>query len=103
MEGSWMHMAPGETSPLQPLVTIDQEQERAWAAEWIGDLLTLETIALTVSGRKEVWMALTQLAEFDERHRTISGLVGLLQSSELRQALEPYTMDGAYGALVDGE
>jgi type IV secretion system protein VirB4 len=37
------------------------------------------------------------------RERTLTGLSVLLQSNSLRQALQPYTLSGAHGRLLDAE
>ena len=50
-----------------------------------------------------VWAALGNLAGAPPEQRTITGLCLTLQSGELRDALRPYTIDGAYGWLFDAD
>ena len=91
----------GETIAFQPLRHIDQPDERAWAAEWIGALLAHEKILVTPEIKEAVWSALTNLATAPVEERTLTGLSLLLQSAPLRSALAPYTLEGPFGRLLD--
>jgi type IV secretion/conjugal transfer VirB4 family ATPase len=91
----------GETIGFQPLARIDDVGERAWAAEWIGALLTHEKVTVTPEVKEAVWSALSSLASAPEEQRTLTGLSLLLQSTALRSALAPYTLEGAFGRLLD--
>jgi type IV secretion system protein VirB4 len=86
---------------FQPLRHIDQPDERAWAAEWIGALLAHEKVLVTPEVKEAVWSALTSLASAPGEERTLTGLSLLLQSGALRSALAPYTLEGPFGRLVD--
>lgn len=86
---------------FQPLRDIDRADERAWAAEWIGALLAHETVAITPEVKEAIWSALTSLATAPVEERTLTGLALLLQSTALRSALAPYTLEGAFGRLLD--
>jgi type IV secretion system protein VirB4 len=86
---------------FQPLKAIDRANERAWAAEWIGALLQHENVAVTPEIKDTLWSALSNLATAPREERTLTGLSLLLQSSALRQALSPYTLEGPYGRLLD--
>lgn len=91
----------GETIAFQPLRHIDRPAERAWAAEWVGALLTHENVAVSPEIKEAVWSALTSLAGAPQEERTLTGLGLLLQSAALRSALAPYTLEGPFGALLD--
>lgn len=91
----------GETIAFQPLRRIDQPDERAWAAEWIGALLAHEKVLVTPDVKEAVWSALTSLATAPVEERTLTGLSLLLQSAPLRAALAPYTLEGPFGRLLD--
>ncbi|MBX3161443.1 MAG: ATP-binding cassette domain-containing protein, partial [Deltaproteobacteria bacterium] len=91
----------GETIAFQPLRHIDQPDERAWAAEWIGALLAHEKVLVTPEVKEAVWSALTNLATAPVEERTLTGLSLLLQSMPLRSALAPYTLEGPFGRLLD--
>lgn len=86
---------------FQPLANIDEENERAWAAEWIYDFLRGENVEINPDVKKAVWTALSSLATSPREQRTITGLTLLLQDRKLRQALEPATINGAFGRLFD--
>ncbi len=109
MEGDWHDLGGGlsdgaEASvSLQPLAGIQHTPERAWAADWIVDILTREQVALTPELKEHLWAALTSLASAPVGERTLTGLAVLLQSAKLKQALRPYCIGGAYGRLLDAE
>ena len=88
---------------LQPLATIHDVPERAWAADWIVALLLREGIMIGPQVKEHLWTALTSLASAPIVERTLTGLAVLLQSNELKQALRPYCVGGAYGRLLDAE
>jgi type IV secretion/conjugal transfer VirB4 family ATPase len=88
---------------LQPLARIDQDGERAWAAEWVAALLDRESVAVTPDLKEHVWSALNSLASAPIAERTLTGLSVLLQSNPLKQALQPYTVGGPWGRLLDAE
>lgn len=90
-----------DTLSFQPLANIEDENERAWAAEWVYDFLRGENYQVTPDTKKTIWTALCSLATSPREQRTMTGLVLLLQDRELRQALEPATINGAFGKLFD--
>lgn len=109
MGGDWHDLGGGLTDgdettvALQPLARIHEIAERAWAADWIAAILARESIAITPEVREYLWTALTSLASAPVGERTITGLSVLLQSNDLKQALRPYCIGGAYGRLLDAE
>lgn len=88
---------------FQPLGLIDDEAECAAAMAWLLGLLEQEGVTLTPAVRDAVWETLVSLSNAPKRQRTLTGFCALLQSTELRQALQPFTLDGPYGALLDAE
>ncbi|WP_017930643.1 conjugal transfer protein TrbE [Robiginitomaculum antarcticum] len=87
---------------FQPLQNIDDEAEIAWALEWVSGLLTSEGVVITPDIKDGVWSALGSLASAQPDQRTLTGLSALLQNTDLRQALKPFTLEGAYGHILDG-
>ena len=71
--------------------------------EWVTGLLAGEGIEITPDTKEAVWSALESLASAPSNQRTLTGLSALLQDSELRQTLKPFTLDGAYGHILDGD
>ena len=47
---------------LQPLARIDDQSERAWAAEWVAAILAKEGVTIDPTAKEHVWSALTSLA-----------------------------------------
>jgi type IV secretion/conjugal transfer VirB4 family ATPase len=88
---------------FQPLADIDQEPARAWAADWVAGLLSHENVTITPEVKDLVWSALQSLSTAPTLERTLTGLSVLLQSNALRQALQPYTLAGPHGGLLDAD
>jgi len=86
---------------FQPLRDIDDPATRSWAAEWIGALLAHEKVTVTPEVKEAVWSALNNLATAPAEERTLTGLSVLVQSNTLKAALQPYTLDGPFGRLLD--
>ena len=91
----------GQALAFQPLREIDDPLERAWATDWIVALLEAEKVAIRPEVKEAVWSTLTSLASAPAHERTMTGLALLLQSNALRTAIQPYTLDGPHGRLLD--
>ena len=109
MHGDWHDLGgalsddASEPVALQPLARIDDAAERGWAAEWIVAILASEKIGVTPEVKDHLWSALTSLASAPVAERTLTGLSVLLQSQNLKRALQPYCIGGPYGRLLDAE
>ncbi len=109
MGGDWHDLGGGLTEgdqfsvSLQPLARIHDSYERAWATDWIVAILMREAIQITPEVKEHIWTALTSLASAPVEERTITGFAVLLQSNDIKQALRPYCVGGAYGRLLDAE
>ncbi|MEH3099711.1 conjugal transfer protein TrbE [Sphingomonas adhaesiva] len=88
---------------FQPLRDVDDLATRAWGAEWVAALLAHEGVEVSPDVKDAVWSALGSLASAPVEERTLSGLATLLQSNRLRQAIQPYTLDGPFGRLLDAD
>ena len=66
-------------------------------------MLARESVTVTPDLKEHLWSALTSLASAPVTERTLTGLSVLLQSSALKQALQPYTVGGPWGRLLDAE
>jgi len=102
MGGESVELGLEGTLSLQPLARIDEPGEIAFALEWVMGLLANEGVAITPEVKDTVWTALKSLATAPRAERTLTGLAVLMQSNALVAALSPYTLDGAYGRLLDG-
>jgi type IV secretion/conjugal transfer VirB4 family ATPase len=86
---------------FQPLRDIDTLAEREWAQGWVEGLCEGQRVRCTPAQRQELWDALCGMAALPVALRTLSGLARLVQDAEMRVALGPYTMAGAYGRVLD--
>ncbi|MGY3362800.1 type IV secretory pathway VirB4 component [Bradyrhizobium sp. GM0.4] len=66
-------------------------------------ILAKEGVTIDPTAKEHVWSALTSLASSPVEERTITGLTFLLQSTALKQALQPYCVGGSSGRLLDAE
>ncbi|SEQ99565.1 conjugal transfer protein TrbE [Sphingobium sp. YR768] len=109
MSGDWQDLGgmladEAETGvQLQPLAHIDDPAERSWAAEWLAAILASENVTVDPQAKDHIWSALTSLATAPVAERTLTGLAVLLQSQQLKQALAPWCVGGAWGRLLDAE
>jgi type IV secretion system protein TrbE len=109
MGGDWHDLGGALTDDamgpvaLQPLARIDDLAERAWAAQWVAAILGYERVVITPEVKEHLWSALGSLASAPVAERTLTGLSVLLQSSALKQALQPYCIGGAWGRLLDAD
>ncbi len=101
MGGQHFGLAADSGLAFQPLRRIDEAGERAWAAEWLADLLTGQGGDLGPEAKEALWSALSNLADAPPAERTLTGLSMLLQSKALKTALAPFTLDGPFGRLLD--
>ncbi len=86
---------------FQPLRNIGESATRSWTAEWIGALLVHEKVTITPEVKEAVWSALNNLAAAPAEERTLTGRSVLVQANALKAALQPYTLDGPFGRLLD--
>jgi type IV secretion system protein VirB4 len=100
--GVWRALEPGAPFALQPLARVDQEAERAWAAEWIAETVRLAGLDPSPRIREEIWAALRTLADAPGTQRTLTVFCALVQDRAVAAALEPLTLKGPHGALLDG-
>ncbi len=108
MGGDWFDLGAAtegvkDALAFQPLARIDLTAERSFAQDWVLGLLVHEGVAVTPEVKDAVWSALSNLAAAPPPERTLTGLATLLQRNELRQALQPYTLEGPYGRLLDAD
>lgn len=101
MGGAHHALGTSDALAFQPLRNIDDDDERAWAAEWVAALLGAERVDVTPEVKEALWSALTSLASAPPQERTLTGLSVLLQSNALKAALMPYTLEGPFGRLLD--
>lgn len=100
---------PGDSDVVarrwQPLAKIDKRAERRWASRFVLMLLELQKVQLTPAVKTAVREALAAIATNAPEMRTLTLLASELgiRNPDLRQALRPYTVEGDYGHIFDGD
>ncbi|KAK0332663.1 hypothetical protein LTR94_023984 [Friedmanniomyces endolithicus] len=100
--GRWRSLEPGGVVALQPLAGVDDPGERAWASEWLAEAIRSAGLEPTPAVREEIWSALNALADAPARQRTLTVFCALAQNRAVAAALEPLTLKGPHGTLLDG-
>lgn len=86
---------------LQPFEHIDNQNERAWALDWIVGLTASANVVVTPELRAELWRTLEVLASRPQEDRTLTLYTALVQDASVRAALQPFTHAGPHGRLLD--
>jgi len=99
------YFGPGhyDHAALQPLRDIDEDAGATFASDWLEGICTAEGVAMTPDLKSALWAGIRSLASAPPKKRTLTGLCMLLQSDTLRAALRPFTLEGPYGRLLDGD
>jgi type IV secretion/conjugal transfer VirB4 family ATPase len=103
--GGDFHALGADDSDLafQPLADLDDAESMSWAQEWVQDIVVAQGVELTPEIRSELWDALSNLASGPREQRTLTILAATIQHQQVKQALEPYTWNGAHGHLLDAQ
>ncbi|HTK35527.1 MAG TPA: conjugal transfer protein TrbE [Caulobacteraceae bacterium] len=88
---------------FQPLADLDDASEMEWAASWVEDLVAGQNVPITPELREEIFRGLKALAGSPARLRTLTELWSLVQNIEVKAALQPFTLQGTFGRLLDSE
>jgi type IV secretion system protein VirB4 len=86
---------------LCPLENVHTPKERAWAGEWIEQLLLLQGAPIGAEERRALLEALETFGH-SSRGGALSDFVTTLQDANMRTALSYYTGSGPGGAILDG-
>ncbi|MFT4118333.1 conjugal transfer protein TrbE [Bradyrhizobium sp.] len=84
-----------------PLSDLSTDSDRAWAAEWIETLVSVQGVTITPDHRNAISRQIGLMAE--ARGRSLSDFVSGVQMREIKDALHHYTVDGPMGQLLDAE
>ena len=103
LDGAYYDLGSSSDLAFQPLKDLPLGREQSWAQEWLIELLTAEGLEMTPERKQALWSAIVNLAEAPVKERTLTGLSLLMQDKDLREALYPFTLDGAHGALLDAD
>jgi type IV secretion system protein VirB4 len=89
----------GDKLAFCPLQFLGTKADRAWAMEWIDTMLALNGVQTTPGQRNEIGVAIMNMHASGAT--TLSEFVLTIQDESIREALKPYTADGAMGYLLD--
>lgn len=84
-----------------PLQFLETKEDRAWALEWIDNILTLNGLITCARQRNEIALAIENMSQSGAK--TLSDFVMTIQDEQIREALKQYTIDGVMGHLLDAE
>jgi len=87
---------------LQPLGSLDTEEDRTLRAIWIENVLTGEGLPPTPDERREILKMIRWLADLPRSQRTLSMARVLIQPPRLKVGLEPFCEGGEY-SFCDGD
>ncbi|MDH2380716.1 conjugal transfer protein TrbE [Bradyrhizobium sp. CER78] len=103
LSGEWYELGAKGGIAFQPLKEVAEEGARLWALDWLCGVLAHERVTVTPEVKETIWSALKSLGTAPISQRTMTGLVALLARDALRQALQPYTLEGPYGRFLDAD
>ena len=103
LKGAWYELGARGGLGFQPLHSIDDDDQRLWALDWLCGVVAHEHVNMSPDIKEAIWSALRSLASAPVSERTMTGLVALLSRDDLRQAMEPYTLEGPYGRFLDAD
>lgn len=87
-----------------PLKDLDSKSDRAWAAEWLETVITLNLPTghkITPEQRNLISDALNTMQQTGAK--TLSDFVNVIQDISVREVLEQYTVKGTHGHLLDSD
>ena len=93
--------ADHENLAFCPLQFLESKSDRAWAMEWVDNLLALNGVDTTPDQRNEIALAILNM--YQSGSRTLSEFTVTIQDEQIRSALVQYTIDGCMGKLLDAE
>jgi type IV secretion/conjugal transfer VirB4 family ATPase len=87
-----------------PLKDLDDGSDVSWAVDWLEKLCALNGLhPITPQHRNAITNAVKLMQQADKRNRTLTDFCATVQQMEVREALELYTLGGAWGQLLDAK
>lgn len=100
--GSYFAIAADESSTgFAPLQFLDDKNDRAWAMEYIENILLLNEVELTPTIRNDIAEAILDMAEAGKH--TISDFYLSVQNETVREAIKQYMVGETMGHLIDAK
>jgi type IV secretion system protein TrbE len=102
--GGAHYIIAGEDDQLTfcPLQYLETRADRAWAVDWIDQILALNGKPGSAEQRNDIARSLEIMAR-EPAHRTLSAFCSIVQDIEIRTVLRDYTVAGGMGTLFDAE
>jgi type IV secretion system protein TrbE len=100
--GTYYEPGDGKVS-FQPLRNLEKDEDIVWACEFIELIADLQGVVVDASARKAIRDGVKVLATLDIKSRTLTAAQQYIQNSEIKSALEVYTLNGAYGSIFDAD
>ena len=93
----------GERAALSfyPLAELEDDSDVAWASSWIEKLCALSGLRVTPGQKNAIADAIKLLQNAESR--TLTDYVATVQDKDVRASLEPYTLGGPLGRLLDAD
>jgi type IV secretion system protein VirB4 len=88
---------------LQPLADLDSAATLEWATGWVEDLVCGQGVSIDPNLREQIYRGLVAVAAMPRAMRTLTQLWIQVQHDEIKAALLPFTLQGAFGKLLDSE
>jgi type IV secretion/conjugal transfer VirB4 family ATPase len=92
-----------EDVPLQPLARIDDPTDRMKLQTLLESWIAIRNVKLAPPQTKALYRGLTLLAEAPIEQRTITNLITQVQDPSVRDGLNPYSLAGPLGSLLDAD
>ena len=100
--GAFYDLAGPRTSlAFCPLAALDEDSDLTWAVGWVEALCELNGLKFTPRHRNAVTEAVARLQLSPTR--TLTELSANVQDTDIRDALEHFTVTGPLGSLLDAE
>lgn len=108
--GEYINPAVDDMS-FQPLADLETQEDKIWAIEFIETLLYLQGVQVTARMTNAISQTIDMMADptFPKRSRTLTSFVMNCAYQDdtgqniIDEAIQPYTLKGAYGKIFDGE
>jgi type IV secretion system protein TrbE len=96
------HYEIGEDAGLSfcPLSLVTDASSRGWALDYIINLIEMQGVIVHAEHKQSLYTALESIEQQD--NRSLTEFMSYVQDNDLKQALRPYTKQGALGAILDG-
>ena len=95
---------------FQPLGELDTPQDKAWAVEFIETLMEMQGVEVKPRMIVQIRATVEIMATMEKRRRTLTTFKQTCMyrddetgGNPIDDAVQPYTLDGPYGIIFDGE